>query len=163
VPREFPRPSRPSTSSPFPLLGLPHVVVHGRAKQSTTECCKPPPSSLSSRLSNGSPSCSSTPTSPLRYPVLRSHAPAQHFAGIEPQQGRRPPLLSSTILRTTSTPPDPKNRTLGEPMSLPTTSPVHPGGELAGFWTSPPVGVPRDYIAELPGCLGCFLSRRVYL
>jgi hypothetical protein len=103
------------------------------------------------------------PTSPLQHPVLRSPAPARHIVDIEPQQGRRPPLLPSAILRTTSTPPEPKNRTLGEPSSLLTTSPVHPGGELAGFWTSSPAGVPGDYIAELPGCLGCFSRRRLYL
>jgi hypothetical protein len=106
---------------------------------------------------------SSTPTSPLRHPVLRSRALARHITGIKPQQGRRPPLPSPAILRTISTPPEPKNRSLGEPSSLPTTSPVHPDDELAGFWSSPPAMAPEDYIALISVFPGCFLWRRAYL
>jgi hypothetical protein len=80
--------------------------------------------------------------------------PARYAAGIEPHQGRRPPLPSPAILRTISTPPEPKNRTLGEPLSIPTTSPVHPGDELAGFWISPSLAAARDYIARSEVFLG---------
>jgi hypothetical protein len=97
---------------------------------------------------------SSTPTSPLRHLVLRSRAPARYAAGIEPHQGRMPPLPSPAILRTISTPSEPKNRTLGEPLSIPTTSPVHPGDELAGFWISPSLAAARDYIARSEVFLG---------
>jgi hypothetical protein len=46
------------------------------------------------------------------------------------------------------------------PWSFLATSPVHPGDELAGFWTSPPAGAPGDYIASLELCLGSFLQSR---
>jgi hypothetical protein len=46
------------------------------------------------------------------------------------------------------------------PWSFLATSPVHPGDELVGFWTSPPAGAPGDYIASLELCLGSFLQSR---
>jgi hypothetical protein len=74
-----------------------------------------------------------------------------HRAAVGPQATP----TATDKLRTTSTPLEPKNRTLGEPLSLPTTSPVHPGDEL-----SPSAGAPGDYIASLRLCLGSFLQSR---
>jgi hypothetical protein len=47
-----------------------------------------------------------------------------------------------------STPSKPQNEIVVSPLSIPTTSPVHPGDELAGFWIFPPAGAPGDYIAS---------------
>jgi hypothetical protein len=42
------------------------------------------------------------------------------------------------------------------PSSLPTTSPVNPSDELAGFWSSPPAMAPEDYIASISVFPGSF-------
>jgi hypothetical protein len=100
---------------------------------------------------------------PPSFPLLLLHPwgepstdPAHHDAacrnsngGHQPPPRRRPP----------GAPPDLRsasNWTLGEPSSLPTTSPVHPGDELAGFWSSPPAMALEDYIASISVFPGSF-------
>jgi hypothetical protein len=48
-----------------------------------------------------------------------------------------------------SPPSKPQNEIVVSPSSLPTTSPVNSGDELAGFWSSPPAMAPEDYIASI--------------
>jgi hypothetical protein len=57
-----------------------------------------------------------------------------------------------------SPPSKPQNEIVVSPSSLPTTSPVNPGDELAGLWSSPPAMAPEDYIASISVFPGRFLQ-----
>jgi hypothetical protein len=94
------------------------------------------------------------------HPLPRPPRPSQVTAGPSqdapspacgvPQRTRRssPPPAISTPSGHVSTPSKPQNEIGVSPLSIPTTSPVHPGDELAGFWIFPPAGAPGDYIAS---------------
>jgi hypothetical protein len=51
-------------------------------------------------------------------------------------------------------PSNPQNEIVVSLLSIPTTSPVHPDDELAGFWISPSLAAARDYIARSEVFLG---------
>jgi hypothetical protein len=143
-------------------LALVHVVRCAQQKNAETAplvACYRPPSLLAaaqlpSRLVNTQPGRASLLASPPdlldparspQPPRPRRRRPAACRSGragaVRRRTSQRPPATS---------PPRPSPKLdRGEPLVNPTTSPVHPGDELARFWISPPAGAPEDYIASI--------------
>jgi hypothetical protein len=91
-------------------------------------------------------------TAPL---PLRQDAAAPRTDGSRGRTERAtPPAPCDPI----SPPSKPQNEIVVSPSSLLTTSPVDPGDELAGFWSSPPAMAPEDYIASISVFPGRFLQ-----
>jgi hypothetical protein len=91
-------------------------------------------------------------TAPL---PLRQDAAAPRTDGSRGRTERATPPAPCDPL---SPPSKPQNEIVVSSSSLPTTSPVNPGDELAGFWSSPPAMAPEDYIASISVFPGRFLQ-----
>jgi hypothetical protein len=138
-------PARPALHSHVVATALvpPPHAGQGRASPSQQSC----PSV--SRLSRLSPS-----TGPPQHHREAAQPPGRAYTEHDrPDTGARWPSGCRPHHRQgrpgdVSTPSKPQNEIVVSPLSIPTTSPVHPGDELAGFWIFPPAGAPGDYIAS---------------
>jgi hypothetical protein len=93
---------------------------------------------------------------PPKIPVHRIPPPNPVAAGSS-NRGRLPATLPPLApVGHISPPSKPQNEIVVSPSSLPTTSPVNPSDELAGFWSSPPAMAPEDYIASISVFPGSF-------
>jgi hypothetical protein len=87
--------------------------------------------------------CSSTNSATQPPGLLTAPSPTR------PNRGGLPATLPSPAPASYIFPPSkPQNEIVVSLLSIPTTSPVHLGDELAGFWISPSLAAARGYIAR---------------
>jgi hypothetical protein len=129
-----------------------------RAVHSAVPCCAAVEPAAPHPTSAGRPS-SLPPLVPYSSLDASAPPPGRQDAPVPDQErssGRSRASTPPAPFDHISPPSKPQNEIMVSPSSLPTTSPVNPGDELAGFWSSPPAMAPEDYIASISVFPGSF-------